>query len=236
MTGMDLEKIAGVEPPVDEQAVMEEVEAYVEGVDMQRKPWRIDTLGQADWAMRRLAEARDFAQRYEDEVALWTAALKKIGRVGSWFEDRLKEWAVAERTKDRKTFAVAHGTVATRESKPRIVVEDEKAAVEWALTYAPAAVKVERSLLVSQLGDAATIGRVAIGWTATNKATGETQRIPATGGHVTTSLDVVRQRMGDDWQVDIDTHPAVVDKEGRPVPGLVVAEGRVTATVTPLGV
>lgn len=238
---MDLQRIAGVEPPVDEAAVQEEVAAYLGGVELRREPWRITSLGQADWAMRRVAECRALAERYDGEVRLWQAARSKIVGAADWFEDRLKEWAIAERTEANKTIRTAHGTVPTRKSKPKITVVDEGAAIAWAKTACPGAVKVVESFLVSVAdGTGAYIANVPVGWVATNKDTGEVERIPSIDPPdsilIAERLAAVKERMGDRWLVEVETQPAVVDADGRPVPGLDVTPGRITATVTPLGI
>lgn len=130
---MDWNAVAGVEPPVDEDAVEAELVAYVAGaVEPVREPWSITTPGQADWAMRRLADAREQERGMRDEVTLWQAAAARLSTAGNWFEDRLKEWALAHRTKERKTFPLAHGSIGTTERKAAIEVVDEDAAIEWA--------------------------------------------------------------------------------------------------------
>lgn len=240
---MDLERIAGVETPVDEDDVQAEVEAYVAGVpdtrSTRREPWKITNLGQADWAMRRLAECRALADRYRDELLLWKTAQGKISAAGEWFEARLKEWAISERTSSVKTIRTAHGTIPTREQKAKISVADETAAVEWARRACPDAVKVSESFLVSQLGETARIDKVAVAWVATNKGTGEVERLPTAVIAMPIADERVRTvqaKLGDGYVVEIETRPAVVDVEGREIPGLAITEGSITATVTPLGV
>lgn len=236
---MDLERVAGVETPVDEDDVQQEVEAYVAGSPARREPWRITNLGQADWAMRRLAECRALAERYDDELLLWKTARAKISAAGEWFETRLKEWAIEQRTAGVKTIRTAHGTIPTRESKPRISVADEGAAVEWARGACPDAIKKVETLLVSQLGETARIDRVAVAWVGTNKETGEIERLPTVVIPMPIAearLSTVQTKLGDGYVVEIETQPAVVDVEGQPIPGLAITEGSITATVTPLGV
>lgn len=236
---MDLERVAGVETPVDETDVQAEVEAYVDGAPTRREPWKITNLGQADWAMRRLAECRALAERYDDELLLWKTAKSKISAAGEWFETRLKEWAIEQRTTGVKTIRTAHGTIPTREHKAKISVVDEDAAIEWARRACPDAVKKVESFLVSQLGDTARIDQVAVAWVATNKETGDIERLPTVVIAMPvaeTRLPNVQAKLGDGYVVEIETMPAVVDVEGRPIPGLAITEGSITATVTPLGV
>lgn len=235
---MDLERIAGVEPPVDEDAVHEEVAAYVGGVELHREPWKITSLGQADWAMRRFAEARALAQTYQDEIDLWTVPLKKIRAAAGWFEDRLKEWAIEQRTPSLKTIRTAHGTIPTRQSQPKITVVDEAEAIGWGWRVAPDTIKQTEKFLVSAIGDRASIVECVVAYESVDKTTGEVERIPVMGSPVPlvpAMLDQLRERMGDGYTVDAVTEPFVVDVEGMIVPGLTVTPGDVTATVTPLG-
>lgn len=234
---MDLEHLAGIEPAVDEDAIQDEVEHYLGGVELHREPWKITNIGQADWAMRRVAECRALAERYDGEVLLWQAARGRIDGAVDWFEDRLKEWAIAERTPSVKTLRTAHGTVATRESKPKIAVVDEEAAIVWAKTARPEAVKMTERFLVSEIGDAASIGAVAVAWVATNKQTGEVERIEIAQHKQWTPerSQIIQDTMGDGYVVDVELQAAVIDVEGVEVPGLAVVDGKVTATVTPLG-
>lgn len=50
-----------------------------------------------------------------------------------------------------KTYTCPWGQVAFREVKPKVVVENTALAVEWAKVYAPDAVKIAESVLVSKL-------------------------------------------------------------------------------------
>lgn len=233
---MDLEAIAAVPAPVDEGVVQNEVAVYVEHGRMVEQPWRITSLGAADWAMRQLAECDTRARQYGDEIALWTQVRDRIGRAGEWFEDRLKEWAVGERTPQRKTFPLAHGSVATREGKARIEVVDEDAAIVWAKSTCPDAVKTTEKFMVSEA--CASIVECVIAFTATDKATGEVERIPLKDGPAPLDADRVaalREKMGDGYVVEPETQLYVLDGVGLPVPGLGVKLGSITATVTPLG-
>lgn len=238
MTSMD--KIIGVPAPVDEDVLDQEVAAYVFGTPAPegREPWRISNLGQADWAMRKLADIRRAEQDYNDQLALWNDAKKRATRAGEFFETLLEDWGVESRTKDRKTFALAHGTVATRESKPRAVVTDKDALLAWAKVQAPDAIKTTEEVLVSHLGEAAKIGAVIVGFEATDKATGDIERIMVDevgwSSDEDDKLGKLRAKMGDGYVVEPILEPAVLGPDDTPVPGMAVAPGKVTATVTPL--
>lgn len=231
-----LERIAGVEAPVDEDVVLAEVEGYVRGWSVEApRPWRIETAGQADWAMRRLAETQAHRNEYQQEIVRWKSALEKMVRAGEWFEMRLKEWGIRQRTPSRKTLTTAHGTVATREQKARIEVIDEDEAVAWAAKACPDAVKTTQELLVSKIGDAARILEVIVAFEATMKDTGEMQRLPVEPVLFTDeAVAAVQERIGAGFHVKAITELQVWSDDG-PVPGLGVRPGQVTATVNPLG-
>lgn len=233
---MDLETIGGVEPPVDEDGVLAEVDGYVRGMAVAVvEPWRITNLGQAEWAMKRLAEAKGLLVEYRDQIALWQACVQRMERAGEWFEERLKEWGIANRNPSRKTLLTAHGTVATREQKPAIAVVDEQAALAWAREHCPEAVKRgEDEFRVSKLGDTAQIVQAIIGYSATEKASGQVQRFNVESVRFSPAVVAkVQENMGDAFVVEAATQLEVWDNTG-PVPGLGVRPGSVTATVSPL--
>lgn len=233
---MDLEAIGGAVAPVDEDAVLAEVEGYVTGhTNAERQPWRIDNLGQAEWAMLRLADAKRLLTEYRDQISLWEACVQRISRAGDWFEERLKEWGVANRAPNRKTLLTAHGTVATREQKPAIAVVDEAAALAWAREHCPDAIKRgEDEFRVSKIGGAAEIVSCIIGYAATDKASGEAQRFGVESVRFSAErVQQVQEKMGDGFVVEAATQLEVWDSTG-PVPGLGVRPGQVTATVAPL--
>lgn len=238
---MELDKIAGLPVEVDENAVENELMAYVDGrqeLPMRHEPWSIASLGAADWAFRRLAELRARMRGYDEEIALWTQAKGRLGNAASWFEDRLAEWAVREReaTPKIKTFATAHGTVSTRETKPRIEVVDEEVAIAWAQVHDHAAVKVDTSLLVSKLV-VAHIGQLVVAWRATSKETGETERIVIEPPKPLTDewRQAIVDKIGDAFTVEPVFADYVLDDNDQPVPGLGVRAGYISPTVTPIG-
>lgn len=236
--GMDLDRVAGVEPAVDESDVQAELERYLSGEaePAGREPWRITTVGQADWALEQVAAAHRRRQGYQDEIDLWTAALKRLTAGAEWLEERLKEWAAAERTDKVKSFPLAHGTVATRKSNRAIDVVDEDAAIEWARSACPDAVKKVESFLKSNVGDAARIAEVIVAYEAVNTLTGDVERVPTPKPAVfdAAKFERLRDRLGPDYTVQPIMDWAVLDQQDLPVPGLAVRPESVTATVTPL--
>jgi hypothetical protein len=125
-----------------------------------REPWRIENVGQADWAMRKVAELRQIEQGYVDEIERWSDALRRAKRASEWFTERLQQWGIRERGA-RATFVLAHGSVATRKSNARVFVVSDSDAIEWARKACPAAIKTTESFLVSKLDDTVKIVRGA---------------------------------------------------------------------------
>lgn len=237
---MELDKIAALPVEVDETAVEDELMAYVSGRQWfpARAPWTIASLGAADWAFRRLAELRARMRDYDAEIALWTQAKGRLGNAAAWFEDRLSEWAVREReaTPKIKTFATAHGTVSTRETKAKIDVLDEPAAIAWAKIHDPGAVKVTEDLLVSKL-EVAHIGQLVVAWRAVAKETGVAERIVIDPPKPLTEewQQAIVDQLGDAFVVDPVLADFVLDDNDQQVPGLGVRAGYISPTVTPIG-
>lgn len=235
--GMDLDKLAGVAPAVDEDAVEEELHMYLIGVRDDREPWAITTVGQADWAMQLVADADRRTRQYQDEIDLWTDAKRRLSSGADWLRDRLEEWAVGLRTDKAKSFPLAHGTVATRKTKPAIDVIDEEALIAWAREHAPGSLHTVERCNKSELGDAAVITEVIVAYEAIDKTTGDVERVPVPKVSVfdEAKLDRLRERLGDNYQVNPEFALAVLDPDGELVPGVEIRPERVTATVTPLG-
>lgn len=244
---MQLERVAAPPAQVDEAAVERELMEYLgerpENVPPVREPWRINTLGAADWAMRQLRDAQRLAQQYRDEIALWTAALNRIAHAGEWFEERLREWAISQRTDQHKSFSVAHGTVSTRSSKARAVVVDEPAAIAWAKEHGRLdAVKVTESFLISEAG--VFVAALVVGFESTNKLTGDMEQLAVTPAPLNEhDLAKLRETLGDGYVVEpiLELFACTTIANGdepdtvEVVPGLAVAPEKVTASVKPLG-
>lgn len=239
---MDWDALAGVEAPVDEELVEQELRAYmgVEPYPAGREPWAITNLGQADWAMRKVGEAAARVREYTDQMDLWRAARDRLGATTEWFERKLEDWARGQReASGAKSFALAHGTVTTREAKRRIVVEDEAATIAWAkAAKIPEAVATKESLRLSYVTDGyAAIEMLVVGFAATDTDTGEVERIEVEASRLDPDrLERLRERIGKGYVVEPILEAAVVDSDGVPVPGLGIKPGEVSAKVNPLGV
>jgi len=233
---MNIDKIVGVVAPVDEAAVEAELVAYITGMDVETagEPWRIENVGQADWALRKLIETQAAYGQYADEISLWEAARKRAKHAIDFFTELLQAWAIGARTKDTKSFALAHGTVSTRQSAARLSISDKDAILEWAATNAPDAIKVTSEVQLSLLTNV-TIEVMLVGERRTNMATGEIvvdNREPVL---LTDEALATVGGAGSGWQVEpITLQMAVAD--GKVVPGMTVVPAKVTASVTALGV
>lgn len=224
---------------VDEFAPTVEAECVAAVNGMPRPtPWQIVNLSQADWAMRQVGEARARLAEYDDVIAQWQEARQRIFRAGEWYEQRLTEWAVSQRTKQTKSFPTAHGTVSTRESGDAVEIVDAVALLAWAKANAPTLINTVESVPVSNVKPVVTIEHWAIGADLIDVATGEVLRAVDFGVPVRPD--------GDEWAAFVEgvdeatvgvrrvLVAVVVDGDKRPVPGLGVRPGKVTATVSPI--
>lgn len=217
---------------VDEIAptVEAEIAAVVEGRPP-HTPWRIANIAQADWALRQVGEARARLGEYDDIIAKWQDARRRIERAGAYLTERLQEWAVEQRTDAKKSFPLAHGTITTRQTGDAIEVVDEGAAVEWALKNCPLAVKTTRSILMTPLKESLRIGLWAIHARAvdTGGVVHEEWFDPAVDPESAEYADRFADR--DLVEVVPTLIAVVVDGAGRRVPGFGVRPGKTTATV-----
>lgn len=104
--------------------------------------WLIQDDGQAEWAMRHLAEAdanlaalNEQAAAYLARITAWhEAARHRVTTRRIFFAGHLEAWAMKERqATGRKSFPLPSGTVRTTlPTKPTVDVVDEPAVVEWA--------------------------------------------------------------------------------------------------------
>lgn len=231
---MDLDRIAGVEPPIDPDLLTQQVRAWMDG-DEDEPALDIADIGTANWCLQVIGEAKQRAQGYDDQIQLWTEAKRRVLGLAEWLELRLEEWAVANRTERTKSFPLAHGTIATRKGSPGIDVVDEPAAIAWAkINDVAEAVRTTEKLLTSLL-EHVHYGKVVVGYEAIDRTTGEVERIDV---EPTPPSDLVLQMMRDKLPhsnvsaIEVD---AVVDDKGHPVPGLAYRTPTVGATVRPLG-
>jgi hypothetical protein len=133
--------------------------------------WRIGSLGEADWAMSKFSEASQELARLDAHAAesharidAWRAqAGKRAERTRAFFEGHLTHYAASQRTEQAKTLYLPGGAIASTHHKAKVVVVDKAAAVAWARTEAPAAIKTEESILLGPLREAVAIQPCAVG-------------------------------------------------------------------------
>lgn len=238
---MDIDKLAGLVPVVDENAVEAELEAWLDGTEDQHpqrsEPFAITSVELADWALRKLATIRAGIQEYDAIVARWQEAGKRLRDADKWFCDRLEQFALENRTKDQKSWRLAHGTVRTTAHGARIVVTDDEAAVAWAEEHQPDAVRVTKKVLVSELKDHVKPTEVVVAYTATEKATGEVQTVevaPVIAAAAAKLLEGIAENLGDGYVVEPITELRARTTTGAEVPGIDVQYPYVTASATPL--
>jgi hypothetical protein len=78
---------------------------------------------------------------------------KKRDYLMSRYGSQVRDVALRNLPRDRKTLDNAYGSVTFRKTQPKIVVRDVEKAVDNLSVICPDAVKVEKSILVSKLSD-----------------------------------------------------------------------------------
>ena len=146
--------------------MIEEIDPDEEAV---AESWHVEDLSSAEWAMRRVAKATKeiadidaAAQQWHQEIEDWRDKVaKRPNQTIEFFSEHLARYArkAREANEDNKTLVLPSGEVRTRSSKEKIVVDDVEAALEWARTAAPDAIKTTESLLVKELAHHVAIQR-----------------------------------------------------------------------------
>lgn len=134
-------------------------------VDKQHDLFIVDSDGEAEWALRKLAHANqqiaDFEQIASDEtdrVARWLQAVcDPLDHDRAYFIGQLEFYARGQREDGRKTITLPHGTVATRPIKQRIAITDPDLLLTWARDNHPDAITVKESVSLTALSKVATI-------------------------------------------------------------------------------
>lgn len=236
---MDLQKMTAVEPVVNEDAVEVELSEFVEQAPVVRDEdarWSITSRGAADWAMEKLAHVRAIRDDYEQQIDRWKRALQKLDRAAAFFEGHLERWALATRSRNEKSFPLAHGNIKTSDRKPTIQIGDEEALIEWAREVEPDLVETTEKIGVMKLRKVVELGALIVEWEAINKTTGEVETVPVHSPERWTEerQAEIEARMGDEWQVTALTEPAVFHGDDpEPVPGTTVADATVSVSVSP---
>lgn len=131
-----------------------------EAADTIREAFRIDTLAQADWAARkvaqarrRLAEAEDVAAAQIERINAWLAEQRQRCDRDTVFLTGLLERFHRERLADdpkAKTIDLPSGAVLVARKQPDCWTFDDDQFVEWARTGYPDAVRVRTSVEVDR--------------------------------------------------------------------------------------
>jgi hypothetical protein len=137
--------------PVDDFEVIEE---------QAREPFIVDDDSKADWAMRKLASVRrkqaDNKAIFDREILRVSEWLDKVNtdleRDAEWFEANLRPYALQERSKDRKSIVLPHGTIKTVSGRVKFDIEDESEFLAWAETNAPELVRIKKEIDKKALG------------------------------------------------------------------------------------
>ena len=125
----------------------------------------IDSEEKARVAMRRHLELDTHLAARKAELAIVQANIERLvkdaGKRLEWFASRygeqLKGFAIDNMPRDKagniktKTWRCPYGTISIRSVAPKVAVIDEGKAIEWAERSCPAAVKIKRSILISEV-------------------------------------------------------------------------------------
>ena len=93
---------------------------------------------------------------FDRELQRVTDWLQKVNtdleRDAEWFEANLRPYALQERSKDRKSIVLPHGTIKTVSGRVKFDIEDESKFLDWAETNAPELVRVKKEIDKKALG------------------------------------------------------------------------------------
>lgn len=226
--------MAGELTPWVEQdaAETDEVEKYIGNPEL--GPWMPPTLGQAEWAMRRLSNAEGAWDEIEQEanaamlrIQEWKQdAQRHFAREIDFFTRALELYGLARRAATgAATTPLPSGKVKTRWVDPKLVVDDEKAVVDWLDKHGyHDAINTKKTVLVSQLPGRVVVADRIVGYriVMADGSWSETEGPDEPGVSVGELIDGVPV-------VDVKamTSPHAVDNNGEAVPGLSVEAGHV---------
>jgi hypothetical protein len=141
------------------------------------KAFAIDCEDHANWLVRKVLGAREYAQRVRDWSARELArAAREEQTLMFLFGRQIEQWTRAEIEKlngRRKSICLPAGTVGFRTSNPRLQVDDEQVVIAWAKQHVPSAVVIVEKLAKSELN-------------RMFEATGE---VPPIGAHIEPSCE-----------------------------------------------
>ena len=121
------------------------------------KAFCIDSEDRANWLVRKIVAARDYSER----VKAWCEqeqrrAAREEQTLLFLFGRQIERWARSEVAKlrgMRKSLRLPAGSVGFRSVGPRLVVDDERAVLQWAKVHLPDAVVVTEKLSKSVINE-----------------------------------------------------------------------------------
>jgi hypothetical protein len=146
------------EASIDVAAVVENANAdepddvFVDAPERAQR-WRIESLGEAEWAAQHAADAADDlaalaeqAGRWREKIDAWFESAAKPLRVElAFFENHLQRYGLRLRAADpkKKSLKLPSGTIKTTSHGQTFEVVDEAAVIEWVETFVPDDVRDE---------------------------------------------------------------------------------------------
>lgn len=112
--------------------------------------FRVHDEASANWVIRRIVEARKYAERVEAWAAM---ELRRAEREERFFLERygrqLEMWARERLAQSRrsKSIRLPAGTVCFRSTPPHLAVTDESVLLRWCRLHLPLAIRVREHLL-----------------------------------------------------------------------------------------
>jgi len=123
-------------------------------LEIPHEQFRVVDAASANWLVRRIVEARKYAERIEQ----WAAAeLRRAEREQAFFVGRwgveLEEWARREIAQQhrRKSIVLPAGTVGFRSGPPKLVIVNEPALVAWCQDHLRSALRIHTAVLKSEI-------------------------------------------------------------------------------------
>lgn len=121
--------------------------------------WRIDGTGSAAWAMAHVARAEAALSDLTAQAVEWYGKIDEWlvhesephRRTKAFFEGQLQRYALDRREADpkAKSLTLPDGKVSTTAKGAKVIVTDEDAALEWAHSHAPEAVRERTTTYLS---------------------------------------------------------------------------------------
>ena len=219
------------------------------------EPWEIGSVGEAEWAMRHVAEADQHIRQVNAQVAEWQARnekwqadqVAKAEARRAFFAHHLERYMLDQRVESGgkvKSLDLPSGQVKTRASQPKAVVADVDEFVAWVETtghddLAPAVRKPALKALRAEteivevidearliLGSGDIVPCCRTGWVGMTDEHMGAGQVPTVGDTVAGARVEHVEILHAHWAVRLDDHT---------VPGVDVDPGGVTVTVTSIG-